>query len=167
MVKSGKIYLPLSLRIRIIMVTFIGEYTSKVDDKGRLVLPSPLKNAVPSGGDLRFVIKKSLYDNCLEMWSYSEWERESDKLRESLDFFNPDHVKFWREYMRNRDVVEPDAKLGRISISRNLLDAIGIDKEVVFFGVDFKIEIWAKENFAASAITNEDYTAIARSLSRK
>ena len=69
--------------------------------------------------------------------------------------------------MRDRDVVEPDARLGRISISRDLLDAIGIDKEVVFFGVDFKIEIWAKEKFEASKLSNKDFIAIARSLSRK
>ncbi len=149
------------------MVTFIGKYTSKVDDRGRLVFPAPFKGAVPPGSDLRFVIKKSLYDNCLEMWSYAEWERESDKIRESLDFFNPDHVKFWREYMRDCDVVEPDARLGRISISRYLLDAIGVDKEVVFFGINFKIEIWAQENFESSQVSKEDYVAIAKSLSRK
>ncbi|MDO5321185.1 MAG: hypothetical protein Q4F39_02200 [Bacteroidia bacterium] len=149
------------------MVTFIGKYTSKVDDRGRLVFPAPFKGAVPPGSDLRFVIKKSLYDNCLEMWSYAEWERESDKIRESLDFFNPEHVKFWREYMRDCDVVEPDAKLGRISISRYLLDAIGVDREVVFFGINFKIEIWAKEKFESSQVSKEDYVAIAKSLSRK
>lgn len=149
------------------MVTFIGKYSSKVDDRGRLVFPAPFKGAVPPGSDLRFVIKKSLYDNCLEMWSYAEWERESDKIRESLDFFNPEHVKFWREYMRDCDVVEPDAKLGRISISRYLLDAIGVDREVVFFGINFKIEIWAKEKFESSQVSKEDYVAIAKSLSRK
>lgn len=149
------------------MVTFIGKYTSKVDDRGRLVFPAPFKGAVPPGSDLRFVIKKSLYDDCLEMWSYAEWERESDKIRESLDFFNPEHVKFWREYMRDCDVVEPDAKLGRISISRYLLDAIGVDREVVFFGINFKIEIWAKEKFESSQVSKEDYVAIAKSLSRK
>lgn len=149
------------------MVTFIGKYGSKVDDKGRLVFPSPLKNSVPPGTDLRFVIKKSLYDDCLEMWSYPEWERESDRIRESLDFFNPQHVQFWREYMRDCDVVEPDAKLGRISISRYLLDAIGVDKEVVFFGINFKVEIWAKEKFESSKVSKEDYVAIAKSLSRK
>lgn len=149
------------------MVTFIGKYTSKVDDRGRLVFPAPFKGAVSPGSDLRFVIKKSLYDNCLEMWSYAEWERESDKIRESLDFFNPEHVKFWREYMRDCDVVEPDAKLGRISISRYLLDAIGVDKEVVFFGINFKIEIWAREKFESSQVSKEDYVAIAKSLSRK
>ena len=149
------------------MVTFIGKYTSKVDDRGRLVFPAPFKSAVPPGSDLRFVIKKSLYDNCLEMWSYAEWERESEKIREGLDFFNPEHVTFWRQYMRDCDIVEPDARLGRISISRYLLDAIGVNKEVVFFGINFKIEIWAKENFEASEISKEDYVAIAKSLSRK
>ena len=149
------------------MVTFIGKYNSKLDDRGRMVFPSPLKGAVPPGGDLRFVIKKSLYDDCLEMWSYPEWERESDRIRESLDFFNPQHVQFWREYMRDCDIVEPDAKLGRISVSRYLLDAIGVDREVVFFGINFKIEIWAKEKFESSKVSKEDYVAIAKSLSRK
>jgi len=149
------------------MVTFIGKYPSKVDDKGRLVFPAKFKGMVPEGGDLRFVIKKSLYDNCLEMWSYAEWERESDKIRESLDFFNPEHVQFWREYMRDCDVVEPDSKLGRISISRYLLDAIGVNKEVVFFGINFKIEIWAAEKFESGKVSKEDFVAIAKSLSRK
>ncbi len=149
------------------MVTFIGKYTSKVDDKGRLVFPAPFKGVVPPGGDLRFVIKKSLYDDCLEMWSYDEWERETEKIREGLDFFNPQHVQFWREYMRDCDIVEPDAKLGRISISRYLLDAISVTKDVVFFGVNFKIEIWAAEKFEGSKVSKEDYVAIAKSLSRK
>ena len=149
------------------MVTFIGKYSSKVDDKGRMVFPAPLKGAVPPESDMRFVIKKSLYDNCLEMWSYSEWERETEKIRQGLDFFNPDHVKFWREYMRDCDVVEPDARLGRISISKYLLDAIGVTKDVVFFGVNFKIEIWARENFEGSKVSQEEYVAIAQSLSRK
>lgn len=155
------------LRIRIIMVTFIGEYNCKIDDKGRLVFPSALKNAMPEGSDMRFVIKKSLYSDCLDMYTHEEWEAQSCKIKDSLDFFNPDHVEFWRQYMRDRDVVEPDPKLSRISISHNLLDAIGIDKEVVFFGVDFKIEIWAKEKFEASKLSNQDFIAIAKGLSRK
>ncbi len=154
------------LRIRTIMITFIGEYTSKVDDRGRLVLPAPLKGCLPVGGDMRFVVKKSIYDDCLEMYTFEEWTKQSEKVKDGLNFFNPKHVQFWREYMRDRDVVEPDSKLGRISISRDLLDAIGVNKEVVFFGIDFKIEIWAKEKFEKSRLSNENYTAIAESLSK-
>lgn len=152
-----------SLRIRI-MVTFIGEYTSKVDDKGRLVFPAPLKGAIPPGSDMRFVIKKSLFSPCLEMYTFEEWEKRSEEVKSKLNFFNKDHALFWREYMRNRDIVEPDAKLGRILISRKLLDAIGINKEVVFSGNDFMIEIWAKEKYDSSEISNEEYIAIAEKL---
>ena len=149
------------------MVTFIGKYPSKVDDKGRLVLPASFRGALPAGSDTRFVIKKSIYDPCLEMYTYEEWTAQSERIKDTLDFFNPDHVTFWREYMRDCDIVEPDARLGRISISRELLDAIGVTREVEFFGIGFKIEIWAKEKFEQSRISNENYVAIARSLSRK
>lgn len=148
------------------MMTFIGQYNSRLDDKGRIVFPAPFKGVIPEGGDRRFVIKKSLYDNCLEMWPYDEWERETDSMRRSLDFFNPGHVRFWRQYMRACDIVEPDTKFGRISISKNLLSAIGVKKEVVFFGINYKLEIWAAENFEDSQVPTEEYVAIAQSLSR-
>jgi len=149
------------------MVTFIGEYTSKIDDKGRMVFPAPLKGVLPPGSDMRFVIKKDLFEPCLQMYTMEEWENTSAEVKSKLNFFNRQHAIFWREYMRDRDVVEPDVKLGRITVSRKLLDAIGVTKEVVFSGNDFKIEIWAKEEFEKRRIPNDEYIAIAESLSDK
>lgn len=149
------------------MVTFIGEYTSKIDDKGRMVFPAPLKGVLPPGSDMRFVIKKDLFEPCLQMYTLEEWDKQSAEVKSKLNFFNRQHAIFWREYMRDRDVVEPDAKLGRITVSRKLLDAIGVTKEVVFSGNDFKIEIWAKEEFERKRIPNDEYIAIAESLSGK
>jgi MraZ protein len=149
------------------MVTFIGEYTSKIDDKGRMVFPAPLKGVLPPGSDMRFVIKKDLFEPCLQMYTMEEWEHTSAEVKSKLNFFNRQHAIFWREYMRDRDVVEPDVKLGRITVSRKLLDAIGVTKEVVFSGNDFKIEIWAKEEFEKRRIPNDEYIAIAESLSDK
>ena len=149
------------------MVTFIGEYTSKIDDKGRMVFPAPLKGVLPPGSDMRFVIKKDLFEPCLQMYTMDEWEHTSAEVKSKLNFFNRQHAIFWREYMRDRDVVEPDVKLGRITVSRKLLDAIGVTKEVVFSGNDFKIEIWAKEEFEKRRIPNDEYIAIAESLSDK
>ena len=68
--------------------------------------------------------------------------------------------------MRDRAIVEPDGKVGRISIPRKLLDAIGVTKEVVFSGNDYKIEIWAKEKFEVGGISNEEYIALAGKLSQ-
>ena len=150
------------------MVTFIGEYTARLDDKGRLVFPSALKASMSPGSDMRFVVKKDLFEPCLMMYTLEEWTKQSEQVKNSLDLtFNKTHAKFWREYMRDRDIVEPDARFGRISVSRRLLDSIGVGKEVVFSGNDFRIEIWAKEKFEESRISNEEIIAIAESLSQK
>lgn len=69
--------------------------------------------------------------------------------------------------MRNRAIVEPDGKLGRITVPRKLLEAIGVTKEIVFSGNDYKIELWAKEKYEASEISNAEYIAIAGRLSQK
>lgn len=159
------------------MITFIGEYNVKLDDKGRVIFPSAFKSIMSQSGktepqpegsekpDMRFVVKKDIFEDCLEMYTFAEWERQSEEVKSRLNFFNKEHAAFWREYMRNRSVVEPDAKLGRISIPKRLLDSIGVTKEVVFSGNDFKIEIWAKEKFEASEISNEKYLEIAGKLS--
>lgn len=146
------------------MTKFIGEYTVKIDDKGRLVLPSAFKNAVPAGEELKFVVKKNIFTDCLEMYTFAEWERQSEDVKSRLNFFNQKHSLFWREYIRNRAVVEPDSKIGRISIPRKMLETIGANKEVVFAGNDFKIEIWAKERYEESGISGEEFISIAESL---
>ena len=146
------------------MVTFYGKYTSKLDDKGRLVLPAPLKGVLPEGGDMRFVVRKDIFADCLEMYTYDEWERQAAEVRSRLNFFNVEHATFWRAYMRDCVIVEPDAKFGRITISKELLDRIGVTKEVEFVGTGFKIEVWAKEAYESSKISNEDFVAIAGKL---
>ena len=131
------------------MAKFIGEYCVKTDDKGRLVFPSAFKAVFTTGEPLTFIVKKDLFENCLCMYTYQEWEKESEQVKGRLNFFNKEHALFWREYMRERALVEPDGKLGRISIPKKLLSDIGAGKEMVFAGNDHKIEIWAKEEYEA------------------
>ena len=88
------------------------------------------------------------------------------EVKSRLNFFNRDHAMFWREYMRDRAIVEPDGKVGRISVPKKLLEAIGVNKEVVFSGNDYKIEIWAREKFEEARISNEQYISLAGMLSQ-
>lgn len=152
------------------MSTFIGEYSAKVDDKGRVVFPAAFKGIMSEGeatADMRLVIKKNIFDDCLEMFTYDEWQKQSQEIYSRLNIqFNRDHARFWREYMRDRAIVEPDPKLGRISIPASLLESIGVTKEIVFSGNDYKIEIWAKDRFESSRLSNEVFLEIAGSLSR-
>ncbi len=124
---------------------FIGEYTGKLDDKGRLIFPSEFR-AQAAADETRYVVKKHVFDRCLVMCSLQEWERQAEAVKAKLNPFNREHNQFWRDYTRDRAEVVPDEKTGRILIPRYLLDMIGITKEVVFAAEDYQIEIWAKEH---------------------
>ena len=121
------------------MTGFFGRHSAKIDDKGRMVIPSAIKSVVPED-QMQFVIRKDMYSNCLEMYTWQEWANMSQAVRSKLDLaFDEDHMRYWRTYMSDTVTVTPDAKLGRITIPRDLLDKAGIDKEVVFLGVDYKV----------------------------
>ncbi|MBQ6072514.1 MAG: protein mraZ [Bacteroidales bacterium] len=146
------------------MAKFIGCYKAKVDDKGRLIFPAAFKSIMGEGANLRFVVKKSLFAECLEMYSFDQWEQDSEAVRSRLNFFNPEHATFWREYMRGTADVEPDSKLGRITIPKALLDKAGITKEVVFAGNNHMIEIWDKEKYEAREMDSGEFVALAEKI---
>lgn len=159
------------------MIKFIGTFNAKVDDKGRVVFPSDLREQMLSCQkhdgvadeflDWRLVVKKALWAPCLEMYSFAEWERQSESIKSKINFLIKDEDAFWREYSRGRALVEPDPKIGRLSIPKTLLESIGAGKELVFCGNDHKIEIWAKEEFEKSGLTPEQFVSLAEKLSRK
>lgn len=150
------------------MTGFFGKGTGKKDDKGRLVLPAVFKAALAPLEDKTLVVKKDIYADCLEMYTFEEWQRQAEGIRASLDIvFNREHAAFWRRYMSDCATVVPDDKFGRITIPGELLDKIGVNKEVVFAGVGYKIEVWAKERREAGLISDNEYQLTAEKLSHE
>ena len=146
---------------------FAGDHISKLDDKGRLVFPAQLKALadIEQTGRLRFVVRKNQFRNCLDMFLDKEWQKQSEGVRARLDIeFNEEHDEFWSAYTSNRDIVVPDEKMGRILISKELIEMIDVRKEVVFAGKDFKIELWAKEHFLESKKSGKEYIALAKKI---
>ncbi len=147
------------------MTGFFGKHTAKIDDKGRIVIPSAIKAVVPAD-QMQFVIRKDMYSNCLEMYTWQEWANMSQAVRSKLDLaFDEDHMRYWRTYMSDTVTVVPDAKLGRITIPREILDKAGIGKEVVFLGVDYKVEIWAKEEIEGGRLSADEFRKLGRKIS--
>lgn len=146
------------------MIRFIGEYCVRVDDKGRIILPAPFKALFGKEEKPVFVVKKDIYANCLQMLTFQEWEKESEEVRQRLNLFNREHARFWREYMRGRALVEPDGKIGRISIPKSILSGIGVTKEVIFAGNNHMIEIWARENYENEKMAQSDIIALTEKI---
>ena len=146
------------------MKTFIGEHIVKIDDKGRVIFPSAFKSLFTPNEIISFIVKKDIFEDCLTMCTPQQWEEESQNLKSRLNLYKREHATFWREYMRDRAQVEPDGKIGRITIPKKLLSQIGAEKELVFAGNDFKIEIWAREKYESSKISQEEFINLAEEI---
>lgn len=66
--------------------------------------------------------------------------------------------------MRGRALVEPDGKIGRISIPKSILSGIGVTKEVIFAGNNHMIEIWARENYENEKMAQSDIIALTEKI---
>lgn len=118
----------------------IGEYEHSLDTKGRLIMPSKLREDM---GD-KFVVTKGL-DGCLFGFSQSEWQNFETKLK-ALPLTNKNARDFVRFFLSGAMECELD-KQGRFLIPTNLRTVANLEKEVVVVGVGTRIEIWNKEKW--------------------
>jgi MraZ protein len=137
------------------MASFIGEISCKLDPKGRILFPAAFKKQLSATANDKFVIKKDIFESCLVLYPFDEWERQVEIIRNKLNPFNKDHNTFLRGFFRGTAELELDANT-RILIPKRLLDDIGSDKELIIIGLDTKLEIWSKEEYDAQTQTDEE-----------
>jgi MraZ protein len=58
----------------ILLNTIVGTYECKVDAKGRVLLPAPLKKQMTLSLQDGFVLKRSVFQPCLELYPMDEWD---------------------------------------------------------------------------------------------
>ncbi len=119
---------------------FIGEYEHNVDAKGRVIMPSKLREEI---GD-KFIITKGL-DGCLFAYSQSEWTNFEEKLK-ALPLAQKNARNFVRFFLSGAIECEID-KQGRFLIPGNLREHAGLDKEIVIIGVGTRLEIWNRDTW--------------------
>ncbi len=145
------------------MITFVGDFECKTDDKGRVVLPSAFKKALNGGEDMRFIIRKDLFESCLTLFPYSEWELELNRVREKLNMYNREHSRFIRDFFKGSAEVSLDGN-GRFLIPKRLAELVGLDRELVMVGVDNKIEIWDKATYENTGLNLDGLANMAEKL---
>ena len=126
---------------------FMGEYNHTIDSKGRLIIPSKLRELLGE----KFILTRGL-DNCLFVYPKNEWENVINKYR-SLP-----NTRDARNYMRFllSGATEMDVdKQGRINISNPLINYANLKKDCVIIGVNERLEIWDKESWDNFILENE------------
>ena len=109
------------------------------------MIPVTLKNQMVPILNEGFVIKRSVFQPCLELYPMSEWNQLMQRMNRK-NRFKKKNNDFIRRFTAGVKPVEIDAT-GRLLIPRNLMSVAGIDKDVVLSSAINIVEIWDKDNY--------------------
>ena len=127
------------------MNTLIGTYECKVDAKGRLMLPVAFKKQLASVTEKGFVLKRAVFQPCLELYPMQEWESMMHNVNK-LNRFKKKNNDFIRRFTAGVKSVDLDVS-GRLLIPKDLVGFAGITKEIVVTSAVNIIEIWDKDKY--------------------
>jgi MraZ protein len=136
------------------MINFYETYECKIDDKGRLKLPSSLIKLLQDSDDKNFVVKRSVFQNCLEAYPMKPWEKLMKKIN-GLNRFVKKNADFIRMFTAGVKNVELDSS-ERILIPKDLKQYANLNKEIVIAGAGELFEIWDKESYEKVISANKE-----------
>ena len=128
---------------------FLGTYSPRLDEKGRLFLPAKFRDELAAG----LVITKG-QERCLYVFAEAEFGRLTERLREA-----PLTAKGARDYSRvffasAHDEV-PD-KQGRVTVPGPLREYAGLNRDCVVIGANTRVEIWDADAWRDYLAASED-----------
>ncbi|MGA1581764.1 MAG: division/cell wall cluster transcriptional repressor MraZ [Saprospiraceae bacterium] len=126
------------------MPQLLGEYECKMDSKGRLRMPSPLLRQVGDEGVYHFVVNRG-FENHLMLYPKLVWDRISSEVNQ-LNTYNRKNLAFIRYFYRGAQEVAVDGA-DRVLLPRKLLEYAGIEKDVIIFAYNDRMELWAKDQY--------------------
>jgi MraZ protein len=116
-----------------------------VDAKGRLMLPVAFKKQLSSVMDKGFVLKRAVFQPCLELYPMQEWETMMQNINK-LNRFKKKNNDFIRRFTAGVKSVDLDVS-GRLLIPKDLVGFASITKEIVVTSAVNIIEIWDKDKY--------------------
>ncbi|SHO61489.1 MULTISPECIES: division/cell wall cluster transcriptional repressor MraZ [Algoriphagus] len=136
---------------------FNSQYECKLDPKGRLVLPSKIKSAIPEANGTTLMLRMA-EDKCLALYPMVEFKKLENQIK-ALSINNPEQRKLQRAFFITSVDVELDNS-GRLLIPKLYQTYAGLEKEVVVVGMGSRIEIWNPENYLNNIIDPADMSSL-------
>jgi MraZ protein len=114
---------------------FMGTYTPKLDDKGRLILPAKFREQLAEG-----LVVTQGQEKCLDVWPEAVFMAEAERAqaRGMTSRMGRDYA---RTLFASAEQGAPD-KQGRISLTPALREYAALSRDVVVIGAMDRVEIW-------------------------
>lgn len=127
------------------MSLLIGIENCKLDSNGRFKLPIAIKKQL-EGDDCRFVIRPSIYADCLELWTYASFEAEIARLQKELNPYSIEDRKMLR-VLSAGNIVEMDTS-DRLVIPGEQRVRLKASKDLVLLSTGKFMEIWDETTYS-------------------
>lgn len=127
----------------------LGTHTPKLDDKGRVILPSKFRDDLGPG-----VVITRGQERCLYVFAADEFERLHDRIREA-PLSNKQARDFLRMFLSGASAEKPDSQ-NRITVPAPLRAYAGLERDLVVTGVGAHAEIWNAQSWQTYAEGNEE-----------
>ena len=145
------------------MTHLIGQYECKADAKGRVNIPSTLMSQLFPVLDKGFVLKRSVFHQCLEFYPKQAYDELMTKIL-AKNQFSRNYDTFLRNFLAGSQQINLEEH-GRLQIPKALISFASINKEVVLASAINRIEIWDKVKYEAVLTEGQDiYADLAESI---
>ena len=143
------------------MALMLGKEYCKVDSNGRFKFPIALKRQLETE-DGRFVIRQSIYAECLELWTYASFREEVEKLQERLNPYRREDRDLLRK-LTEGNIIELDSN-DRLLVPAEQKALVAQAKEVVLQSTGKFIELWDRKTYDKMNNQSGDFAVRAEEL---
>lgn len=132
---------------------FAGEYLCKLDEKGRFIVPSPMRERLETEGNGVVFLKGP--EQSLWIYSTGEWARVLDRTKTKLD---EDQSRLFMHFIVSEAGTSDVDKAGRILIPTKLRKLIPVeeDQEIILVGLYNRMEVWNPSEWRRYLSKTED-----------
>lgn len=128
---------------------FLGEHRHALDDKGRVIFPSRMRDELGP----QVVLQKGI-ESCVYVYTTGAWAAEVERVN-TLSTTKPE-ARRYRRFFFSQATDERIDKQGRLTIPQAFREYAGLSKEVVVAGVGARVEIWDSARWDAQRAESED-----------
>jgi MraZ protein len=132
---------------------FAGEYLCKLDEKGRFIVTTPLRERLETQGNGVVFLKGP--EQALWVYSTVEWDKVLDRTRTKLD---EDQSRLFMHFVVSEAGTSDVDKAGRILIPGKLRKLIPLDdeQEIILVGLYNHLEVWNPAEWRRYVSKSED-----------
>lgn len=118
-----------------------------MDPKGRMAIPTRIRDALVESCGGRLVVTAHTEDRCLLVYPEPEWLALLPQI-EALPSFNKASQRVKRILIGYATPLEIDAS-GRVLVPPTLREYANLDKKIMLVGQGKKLELWSEESWLA------------------